>query len=92
MMVVDLTVAGLVEAQAWQSGAPWIESVRAARPYWLIRALSAIPIAAGFIALLVGVTTGTRRDVPTDARDVAVDLRGADRLRPRVAPATVEPA
>jgi cbb3-type cytochrome c oxidase subunit I len=92
MMVVDLTVAGLVEAQAWQSGAPWIESVRAAKPYWLIRALSAAPIAAGFIALLVGVTTGTRREMPADSRGIAVDVLGANRLRPRLASTTVEQA
>ncbi|MGE0446140.1 MAG: cbb3-type cytochrome c oxidase subunit I [Vicinamibacterales bacterium] len=61
VMVVDLTIAGLVEAQAWQSGAPWMESVRAARPYWLVRTLSGIPIAAGFVALLLGITTGPRR-------------------------------
>ena len=89
MMVVDLTVAGLVQAQAWQSPAPWIESVRAAKPYWWIRVLSAIPIASGFVALLIGVTTGPRRGLPQDGDD-AVDLRGTDRLVPRAA--TVEPA
>jgi cbb3-type cytochrome oxidase subunit 1 len=88
IMVVDLTVAGLVQAQAWQSAVPWIDSVRAAKPYWLIRTLSAIPLASGFIALLIGVTTGPRRDVP---QDDDVDLRGTDRLMPRVASATAEP-
>jgi cbb3-type cytochrome oxidase subunit 1 len=91
IMVVDLTMAGLVEAQTWQSGAPWIESVRAARFYWVIRAHSAVPIAGGFIALLIGITTGPRRQLTMD-RDDAVDLRGAERLRPRAASATVEPA
>ena len=61
VMVIDLTVAGLVQAQAWRSAGPWIDSVRGARPYWLIRTLSGIPIAAGFIALLLAVTTGPRR-------------------------------
>jgi cytochrome c oxidase cbb3-type subunit 1 len=60
LMFVDLTLAGLVEARVWQSGAPWLDSVRAARPYWIVRTLSALPIAAGFIALLVGLTTGPR--------------------------------
>jgi cbb3-type cytochrome oxidase subunit 1 len=91
VMVVDLTLAGLVEARAWQSGVPWIESVRAARPYWVIRAYAGIPIAGGFIALLIGVTTGPRRGTETDRED-AVDLRGADRLMPRMASADVEPA
>jgi cbb3-type cytochrome oxidase subunit 1 len=60
IMVTDLTIAGLVEARIWQTAAPWIESVRAARPYWLVRTYSAIFIAGGFIALLIGLTTGPR--------------------------------
>ena len=60
MMVASLTAGGIVEAQLWQSDEPWLESVRAARPFWILRSLSAIPIAAGFIALLVGLTTGPR--------------------------------
>jgi len=60
LMVADLTIAGLAEARSWQSSAPWIDSVRAARPYWHIRAGAALPIAAGFIALLIGLTTGER--------------------------------
>jgi cbb3-type cytochrome oxidase subunit 1 len=60
MMVSTLTVAGIVEARLWQSSAPWLDSVRAARPFWVLRTLSGIPIAAGFIALLAGLTTGPR--------------------------------
>ncbi len=60
IMVVDLTVAGLVEAGAWQSGAPWLDSVRAAKPYWIVRSASAVPIVAGFIAIVLGLTTGPR--------------------------------
>jgi len=55
-MVADLTVAGLVEAHLWQSSAPWIESVRAARPYWIVRVFTFLPIAAGFALLLGGLT------------------------------------
>ncbi len=60
LMTADLTVAGIVEARLWQSAAPWLDSVRAVRPYWIVRTGSAIPIAAGFIALLAGMTTGPR--------------------------------
>src|SRR5579863_5184708 len=60
VMVLDLTTAGLVEAHLWQSAAPWIESVRAAKPYWLIRAIVFVPIVAGFLALLCGLLLGTR--------------------------------
>jgi cbb3-type cytochrome oxidase subunit 1/mono/diheme cytochrome c family protein len=60
IMVADLTIAGLVEARLWLDGAPWLDSLVAARPYWIVRSLSAVPIAAGFIALLLGLTTGPR--------------------------------
>jgi cbb3-type cytochrome c oxidase subunit I len=66
MMVTSLTVAGIVEARLWQSQAPWLDSVRAARPFWLLRALSGIPIALGFIALLVGLTTGSHAVRPAE--------------------------
>ena len=52
VMVSDLTIAGLVEARLWQSAAPWMDSVRAVHPYWLVRALTFFPIGAGFILLL----------------------------------------
>jgi cbb3-type cytochrome oxidase subunit 1 len=57
-MVADLTIAGLVEASVWKSGAPWIDSVRAARPYWVIRVFTFVPIATGFVLLLAGLTMG----------------------------------
>ena len=60
VMVADLTVAGLVQASLWQSNAPWIDAVAASQPYWLVRTLSAIPISAGFVMLLLGLTTGPR--------------------------------
>ena len=60
MMVASLTAGGIVEARLWQSDAPWLDSVRAVRPYWLARSLAAIPITAGFIALLAGLMTGPR--------------------------------
>jgi cbb3-type cytochrome oxidase subunit 1 len=61
LMVVDLTMAGVVEARSWQSGAPWIDSVQAARPYWVVRAYSGVLVAVAFVVLLVGLTTGPRR-------------------------------
>jgi cytochrome c oxidase cbb3-type subunit I/II len=60
VMVADLTVAGLVEARLWERGAPWMESVRAARPYWSLRTWMVLPIAGGFVALLTGLLTGVR--------------------------------
>jgi len=60
IMFVDLTIAGLVQGRLWADGAPWVESVQATRPYWVIRALTGIPLAGAFIALLAGLTTGPR--------------------------------
>jgi cbb3-type cytochrome oxidase subunit 1 len=77
MMVASLTAAGIVEARLWQSDAPWLDSVRAARPFWLHRSLAAIPITAGFVALLAGLMTGPRGAGLRDAGAVA----GADPVR-----------
>lgn len=60
LMVIHLTIGGIVEARLWQSNAPWLDSVRAARPYWVMRSVSAIPITAGFIAFLLGLITGPK--------------------------------
>ena len=60
IMVIDLTIAGLVQAELWQNGSPWYESVQQSRPYWLIRSLSAIPIVAGFILLFYGLCSGEK--------------------------------
>ena len=58
VMVIDLTIAGILQGQVWQSDVSWLESVRVSKPYWVVRSLTAIPIAAGFILLLLGLITG----------------------------------
>src|ERR1700738_3201797 len=58
LMVADLTIAGLVEAQVWASSAPWIESVRAVASYWLIRTFSGLPILAGFVLFWASLISG----------------------------------
>jgi cbb3-type cytochrome c oxidase subunit I len=60
LMVTDLTIAGLVEAQLWQSSAPWIDSVRAVGSYWLVRTFSGLPILAGFVVFWISLVTGPR--------------------------------
>jgi len=84
VMVLDLTIAGLVEASAWQSGAPWIESVQAVRNFWLIRTLTAVPIAAGFLMLLLGLVTGERG---SGLREVAASIGAepVEEIAPRLA-------
>jgi cytochrome c oxidase cbb3-type subunit 1 len=56
IMVADLTTAGLVQGRLWTDGAPWMESVRASQPYWLVRAASAVPMLLGFVAFILGTT------------------------------------
>src|SRR5258705_10530846 len=58
LMVTDLTIAGLVEAQVWQSSAPWIDSVRAVGSYWLVRTVSGLTILAGFALFWTALVTG----------------------------------
>src|SRR6266849_10850218 len=83
VMVSDLSVAGLVEARIWRSGAPWIESVRAAVPYWAIRTLSFVPIVSGFFMLFCGLITG---DKGAGLQDVekSIGLEPVDEVAPRL--------
>jgi cytochrome c oxidase cbb3-type subunit 1 len=83
VMVIDLTVGGLVEAHLWQSAAPWIESVRAAKPYWLIRAINFVPILAGFLALLAGLIVG-KRGGGLQAIEDTIGLAPIEEIAPRL--------
>jgi cbb3-type cytochrome oxidase subunit 1 len=67
LMVSDLTIAGLVEAQLWQSSAPWIDSVRAVASYWLVRTLSGLPLLAGFILFWTSLVTGPKLSEATSS-------------------------
>jgi cytochrome c oxidase cbb3-type subunit I/II len=75
LMVADLTIAGLVEAQVWQSSAPWIDSVRAVGSYWLVRTLSGVPILAGFLLFWTSLVTGPKlsRAIPSAATRVTAE-------------------
>ncbi len=64
LMVVDLTLAGYVQGNSWQAAEPWLESVRASTPYWLVRSLSAIPITLGFALVLYGLLSGKETTAP----------------------------
>ncbi|HTB92256.1 MAG TPA: cbb3-type cytochrome c oxidase subunit I [Candidatus Sulfotelmatobacter sp.] len=65
LMVTDLTIAGLVEAQVWQTSAPWIDSVRAVASYWLVRTVSGVPIITGFVLFWISLVTGPRNSEAT---------------------------
>lgn len=90
--MIDLTIAGVIQGQLWQSSVPWIESVRVSEPYWIVRALAAIPITAGFVLVFVGLTTGPRG---AGAKTITPELveTNVDEVSPESvsAPATTAP-
>ena len=67
LMVSDLTVAGLVEGDYWQTSLPWTASIVAARQYWWVRAISGVPIILGFLCFCLGMFTGPANE-PAGAR------------------------
>ncbi|MEM8717564.1 MAG: cbb3-type cytochrome c oxidase subunit I, partial [Cyanobacteria bacterium P01_G01_bin.4] len=58
LMFLDLTIAGLVQGQLWESSAPFIESVKASSPFWLIRSISGVILIAGFTLVAAAMLTG----------------------------------
>ena len=86
IMAVDLTIAGLVQSRLWQAGAPWMEAVQASRPYWIVRSLSAVPLTGGFVALLLGLTTGPRGGGLAAVKE-SVGLEAVDEIAPQLSPA-----
>lgn len=58
LMLGDLTIAGLIQGYMWTESTTWIASVENSMPYWSIRAVSAIPIIAGFVCLIAAMLTG----------------------------------
>ena len=88
IMVVDLTTAGLVEAHIWASPAPWINSVRAAKPFWAVRAVLFVPVLAGFMALLAGLIVGPRGGGLKTVQET-IGLEPVEEIAPRFAGETV---
>jgi cbb3-type cytochrome c oxidase subunit II len=65
-MFFDLTAAGLVQGQLWQADAPWLDSVVASQPYWLVRTWAGVVTFMGFAALIVSMTTGPVGELPSE--------------------------
>lgn len=93
VMMIDLTIAGVIQGKLWQTSAPWLESIQASQPYWVIRVISGIPIAAGFVLVLVGLTTGPR-GAGARAVDRTLIEKPVEEVTPTVltAPAGPDPA
>ncbi|QDU62826.1 hypothetical protein Pan216_36970 [Planctomycetes bacterium Pan216] len=60
LMTLDLTIAGLVQGQLWESSAPFMDSVTASGPYWFIRSLSGMVLIAGFALVALSMVIGPR--------------------------------
>jgi len=84
VMVGDLTLAGVVQAGLWTSGAPWMDAVVASRPYWVVRALSAVLVGGGIVALMAGLTTGPRGAGGREI-EASIGLEPVDAIGPRLA-------
>ena len=68
-MVLDLTFAGLVQANLWMNGEPWIASVVASKVAWQLRTLSGLALTAGFVLVLLSL----RRSKPGQADAPALE-------------------
>jgi cytochrome c oxidase cbb3-type subunit I/II len=79
LMVIDLTAAGLVQASLWQAHLPWLESVRASRPYWMFRSVDGVLLVAGFAtfagSLLFGPIRQVHRAKIVDLADEGLPVR-----------------
>jgi cbb3-type cytochrome oxidase subunit 1 len=60
-MVLDLTFVGLVQANLWMQGEPWINSVVASKIAWQLRTWSGVALTAGFVLVLLSLRR-PRRD------------------------------
>jgi hypothetical protein len=65
-----------------------MDSVRAAKPFWLIRTLTFAPIAAGFLTLLAGLVTGGR-GAGLQAVEESVGAEPIREIAPRLVPEKV---
>lgn len=53
VMGLDLTAAGLQQGYMWMSGAEWLDSMIAIKPYWVVRTIAGITMDIGMSLLVV---------------------------------------
>jgi cbb3-type cytochrome oxidase subunit 1/cbb3-type cytochrome oxidase cytochrome c subunit len=78
LMVTDLTMAGLVQAQLWRQHIPWIDSVRASRPYWIVRSGDGYLLLAGFVTFALSFFTGGRHSAPEALAEARTETNTAN--------------
>lgn len=72
-MVSLLTAAGIAESKVWETSLPWLESVRAAKDYWMYRTFSAVLVIGGFISLFTSFFTGAARESSAQTVSTVID-------------------
>lgn len=85
LMVLDLTCAGLVQGDLWRQHVPWIESVRASRPYWIFRTVDGCLLLLGFGVFAASFLVGERHNTVEHAQETSLSstfsLSGVSRDR-----------
>ena len=71
LMVLDLTGAGLVQADLWQQHLPWIDSVRASRPYWVFRTMDGCLLLTGFVTFGCSFFVGNRHPAAAGLKELS---------------------
>jgi len=77
VMVIALTIAGLVQGFMWNDLAPWIETVRASRPFWIVRTVSGLAIFVGQILFAINMIATYQRARATAGSVINLEASGA---------------
>jgi cbb3-type cytochrome oxidase cytochrome c subunit/cbb3-type cytochrome oxidase subunit 1/cytochrome c2 len=68
-LVIDLALAGRVQAASLQSDSAWLDSVRASQPYWWVRTAAEGVILVGFFAVILSMVSGPHGRAATAPAD-----------------------
>ncbi|MBI3977839.1 MAG: cbb3-type cytochrome c oxidase subunit I [Chloroflexi bacterium] len=60
VFMVDLWIAGWVQALSWRAGAPFMDSVTAMQPFMIVRLIAGIVVGAGILAFVANVILTAR--------------------------------
>lgn len=74
LMGIDLTMAGLQQGFMLMAGTEWLDSLRAIRPYWLVRTVAGISMDLGISLLVYNLMRTVLSARPSEARKPAAPL------------------
>ena len=70
---IPVTCSGLIQGYFWESGAPFIESVRASRSIWVFRTIGGSVIYAGFVCLAANMALTALKPARTPATGALIN-------------------